>query len=77
MRFRYLKPKLTSNELCYPFPMDFYATGLWYSLGYATIDGGYVILLASVAWEALFGHLELGSKVLNVDCVVGTKSSIL
>ena len=29
------------------------------------------------AWEALFGHLELGSKVFNVDYVVGTKSSIL
>ena len=77
MRFRYLKPKLTSNELCYPFPRDFDATGLWYSLGYARIDGGFVILLASVAWEALFGHLELGSKVLNVDCAVGMKSSIL
>ena len=56
--------------------MDFYATGLWYSLSYARIGGGFVILLASVAWEALFRHLELGSRVLNVDCVVGMKSSI-
>ena len=32
--------------------MDFYALGVWYSLGYARIGGGIVILLASVAWEA-------------------------
>ena len=57
--------------------MVFYALGFWYSLGYARLSGKFVILLASVAWEALFGHLELGSRVLNVDCVVGTKSSIL
>ena len=29
--------------------MDFYASGLWYSLGYARIGGGFVILLLSVA----------------------------
>ena len=29
-----------------------------------------------MAWEAEFGNLEFGSRVLNVDCVVGAKSSI-
>ena len=77
MRFRYLKPKLTSNELCYPFPMDFYATGLWYSLGYARIDGGFVILLASVTWEAYLEYLEFDSRVFNVDCLDGTESLLL
>ena len=27
---------------------EFYASGFWYSLGYARISGGFVILLASV-----------------------------
>ena len=30
--------------------MDFYASGLWYSLGYARICGRIVILLASMAF---------------------------
>ena len=29
--------------------MDSYASGFWYTLGYAKIGGGIVILLASVA----------------------------
>ena len=32
-------------------PMDLYALGFWYSLGYARISGGFVILLVLVAWE--------------------------
>ena len=52
--------------------MDLHASGLWYSLGYAKIGGGIVILLALVAWEAQLEYLEL-----NVDCLVGTKSLLL
>ena len=57
--------------------MDFYASGFWYSLCYARISDGIVILLASVAWEAKLEYLEFDSRVLNVDCLVGTKSSLL
>ena len=32
--------------------MDLHALGFWYSLDYARIGGGIVILLASMAWEA-------------------------
>ena len=38
---------------------------------------GFVILLASMAWEAQLEYLEFDSKVLNVDCLVGTKPSLL
>ena len=31
--------------------MDFYTSGFWYTLGYARIGGGIIILLASMAWE--------------------------
>ena len=42
----------SSSLSCYTYLMDFYASGFWYSLGYARIGGRIVILLASVAWEA-------------------------
>ena len=54
--------------------MDFYALGFQYSLGYAKISGGIVILLASMAWESYFEYLEFDSNLLDVDCLVGTKS---
>ena len=53
--------------------MDFYASGFQYSLGYARIDGGIVILLALMAWESYFEYLEFDSRLLDVDCLVGTK----
>uniref|UniRef100_A0A7N2M3E3 Uncharacterized protein n=1 Tax=Quercus lobata TaxID=97700 RepID=A0A7N2M3E3_QUELO len=34
----------SSSLSCYPFPMDFDALGLWYSLGYAMIGGGTTFL---------------------------------
>ena len=48
--------------------MDLHASGFWYSLGYTRIGGGIVILLVSV---------EVDSRVLNVDGLVRTKSSLL
>ena len=57
--------------------MDLHDSGFWYSLGYARISGGIVILLVSVAWEAYLKYLEFDSKVLNVDGLVRTKSSLL
>ena len=57
--------------------MDFYALGFWYTLGCARIGGGIVILLASMAWEAQLEYLEFDSRVLNMDCLVGMKSSLL
>ena len=57
--------------------MDLHALGLWYSLGYAKIGGGIVVLLASVAREAQFEYFEFDSRVHNVDCLVGTESSLL
>uniref|UniRef100_A0A7N2MRJ7 RNA helicase n=1 Tax=Quercus lobata TaxID=97700 RepID=A0A7N2MRJ7_QUELO len=35
----------SSSLSCDPFPMVFYASSLWYSLGYARIGGGFAILL--------------------------------
>ena len=32
--------------------MDLHASSFWYSLGYARIGGGIVILLVTMAWEA-------------------------
>ena len=57
--------------------MDLHASCFWYSLGYAKIGGGIVILLVSVAWEAFLEYLEFDSRVLNVDSLVRTKSSLL
>ena len=57
--------------------MDLYASGLWYSLGYARIGGGIVVLLVSVASEAQLVYLEFDTRVLNVHCLVGTESSLL
>ena len=57
--------------------MDFYSLGFWYSLDYARIGGGIVILLASMAWESYFEYLEFDSMLLDVDCLVGMKSSFL
>ena len=57
--------------------MVLHASGFWYSLGYAKIGGGIVILLTSVAWEALLEHLEFDSRVLNVGCLFGKKPSLL
>ena len=53
--------------------MDFYASGFWYSLGYARIDGRIFIFLVSMAWESYFKYLEFDSRLLDVDCLVGTK----
>ena len=33
----------SSSLSCDPFPLDFYALGLWYSLGYARFGGRFVI----------------------------------
>nr|XP_023905538.1 uncharacterized protein LOC112017298 [Quercus suber] len=49
----------------------------WYKLSYAKMSGRIVILLTSVAWEAQIERLEFDSKLLNVDYLVGTKSSFL
>ena len=57
--------------------MVLHASGFWCALGYAKNDGGFVILLASMAWEAQLEYLEFDSRVLNVDCLVGTKPSLL
>ena len=57
--------------------MDFHASGFWDSLGYAKIDDGIVVLLVSVAWEAQLEYLEFDSMMHNVDCLVGTESSLL
>ena len=54
-----------------------HASGFWCSLGYAKNDGGFVIFLASMAWEAQLEYLEFDSGVLNVDCLVGMKPSLL
>jgi len=37
---------------CYSFSMVPHASGFWCALGYAKNDSGFVILLASMAWEA-------------------------
>ena len=57
--------------------MVLHASGFWCALGYAKNDGGFVILLASMAWEAQLEYLEFDYRVLNVDCLVGTKPSLL
>ena len=57
--------------------MVLHASGFWCALGYAKNDSGFVILLASMAWEAQLEYLEFDSRVLNVDCLVGTKPSLL
>ena len=57
--------------------MVLHASGFWCTLGYAKNDGRFVILLASMAWEAQLEYLEFDSRVLNVDCLVGTKPSLL
>ena len=57
--------------------MDFHASSFWDSLGYAKIDDGIVVLLVSVAWEAQLEYLEFDSRMHNVDCLVGTESSLL
>ena len=57
--------------------MVLHASGFWCTLGYAKNNSGFVILLASMAWEAQLKYLEFDSRVLNVDCLVGTKSSFL
>ena len=57
--------------------MDLYASGLWYSLGYARIGGEIVVLLVSVASGAQLLYLEFDTRVLNVHCLVGTESSLL
>ena len=57
--------------------MDFYASGFRYSLDYARICGEIVILLPSMAWESYFEYMEFDSRLLDVDCLVGMKSSIL
>ena len=57
--------------------MVLHASGFWCALGYAKNDGGFVILLASMAWEAQLEYLEFDSRVLNVDCLVGTKPLLL
>ena len=62
---------------CYTFFKVLHASGFWCALGYAKNDSGFVILLASMAWEAQLEYLEFDSRVLNVDCLVGTKPSLL
>ena len=57
--------------------MVLHASVFWCTLGYAKNDGGFVILLASMAWEAQLEYLEFDSRVINVDCLVGTKPSLL
>ena len=57
--------------------MVLHALGFWCTLGYAKNNGGFVILLVSMAWEAQLEYLEFDSRVLNVDCLVGTKLSLL
>ena len=57
--------------------MDFHALGFWDSLGYAKIGDGIVVLLVSMAWEAQLKYLEFDSRMHNVDCLVGTESSLL
>lgn len=57
--------------------MGFYALGFWCSMGHARFYGGVVILLASLAWESYFKYLEFDSKLFDVDCMVGMKSSLL
>ena len=53
------------------------ASSFWCALGYAKNNGEFVILLASMAWEAQLKYLEFDSTVFNVDCLVGTKLSLL
>ena len=67
----------SSSLSCYIYLMDFYASGLRYSLGHARISGEIVILLASMALESYFKYLEFDSRLLDVDCLVRTKSSFL
>ena len=67
----------SSSLSCYIYLMDFYASGLRYSLGYARISGEIVILLASMALESYFKYLEFDSRLLDVDCLVRTKSLFL
>ena len=57
--------------------MDFHASGFWDSLGYARIGDRIVVWLVSVAWEAQLEYLEFDSMMHNVDCLVGTESSLL
>ena len=52
--------------------MDFYVLGLRHSLGHARLGGGIVVLLAILAWESYFEYLEFDSRLIDVDCMVGT-----
>ena len=57
--------------------MDSHALGFQHPLGHARLDGGFLILFASMAWESYFKYLEFDSKLIDVDCLVGTKSTLL
>ena len=45
---------------------------LRHSLDHARLGGGIVVLLAILAWESYFEYLEFDSRLLDVDCMLGT-----
>lgn len=57
--------------------MLFMGSGFWYRMGRARLCGGVVIFLKSLAWDSYLRYLELDSRLFDVDCMDGTKSSFL
>ena len=55
--------------------MDSHASGFWYSLGYARISGGIVILLVSVAWDKVCLLVKLGG--LGIRSVASFNQALL
>ena len=56
---------------------EFMGSGFWYPMGHARLCGGVVILLESLAWDSYFRYFEFDSRLFDVDCMDGMKSSFL
>ena len=58
-------------------PYGFSCFRLSASIGSCQARWGFLILFASMAWESYFKYLEFDSKLIDEDCLVGTKSTLL
>ena len=68
---------LSSHSLPYClFFVGAYVTNFWDPMGHARFSGEFGVLLEELVGEIFFRHMEYGSWLFDVSCLVGKKPTL-